>query len=1613
MYAFITRFVFFISLITSSFAALGVTPMLAAGQYHSVALKSDGNVVTWGGNGSGQLGDGTTTNHSSPMAVPGLTDVVAVAAGRHHTVALKSDGTVWAWGNNYYGQLGDGTTTYRSSPQMVPGISGVMAIAAGMYHTVAVKSDGTVMAWGNNGQGQLGDGTTTNHSSPVVVPGLSGVVAAAAGRYHTIALKSDGTVLTWGYNIYGQLGDGTTTQRNSPQMVFALSSVVAVAAGDYHTVALKSDGTVTTWGENGNGQLGDGTFTDRLSPVTVSGLGGVVKVAAGWGHTAASRSDGTVLTWGNNSQGQLGNGTMTSSFNPVMVPGLSGVTSLAAGTYYTVALKLDGTMVAWGDNSYGQLGDGTTVGRLRPVGVLGFGGSMIPALSYAPGYGIAGISPATGFLSTSINYKVVYSHAANTGPSVISVCIDALPCNAMSVDSTATTTTLYDGSYTNGEQYIFTTTLAAGPHSYYFTSSDGTSSTNLPATGSLSGPAISDLSITTNSLNDGTVGMAYSQTLAATGGTTPYSWSSGGLPPGLSLDTSTGVISGMPTSSGTYGFSINVSDAVGSIYSTAFSLIVATNPAATVPDAPIIGATIAGDAKASVAFSPPANNGGDAVISYTVSCTPACTPVSGSTSPILVTGLTNNTAYTFTVTATNYVGTSPSSAMSNSVTPLPRPSAPTYLSVMPITLSRSNLFWNAPAQAANVAYYRIYRLDPYYCPPGTYCVLWAPSPVLIATISGSPPATSYSDIATQDVSDSSYRVAACNALGDCSASPFVPRGGTASDVTSPTVPTGLSATVASASQINLAWSASTDDYGVTAYKVYRNGVLIATVASGLSYSNTTGLAVGTTYSYTVAACDAAANCSAQSAPVTVTTPAGYVDLVMTSVSISGTGIGGSATSFGVGGNLTINNTVTNAGNVSSASSPVKFRLSPDNTITMSDMALTATRLVPALAPGQSSVVATSVTLSKTMAPGIYYVGACVDEANLQSESNEGNNCLAVSTPITFVRDVDLVMTAVSTTATSIPVGTSFVIANTEMNQGMTMMTATSNTIRFYLSADNIITATDSVLTGTRLVSGLVAGASSAGTTTVTVPKTTLPGTYFIGAMADATNLQPETNTSETGETNNTLTGNTITVIRDVDLVMTAVSTTATSAGAGNSFVVDASVKNQGTTSTTVSSFTVGYYLSVDNIITGSDKLIGTMTVNSLAPVGVSNGSTTVTVPATTPPGAYYIGACADIRNMQPESNEANNCLATPGIILIIQNVDLIMTAVSTTATSVGIGNGFTISNTEKNQGTTAMSAASNTVKFYLSTDSTISSTDLLLTGTRLVSGLAAGGSSSGTTTVTVPKTTIPGTYYIGAIADATNVQVESDENNNWLAGETIVVVRDVDLVMSAVSVAATNVARGATFTINNTETNQGTTWMSATSNTVKFYLSLDNVITTTDIALTGTRTVTALAAGASSNASTTVTVPLTAALGTYYVGAIADVTNLQPETNESNNTLASLATIVISTPVDTIAPTAPGSVSAIAGSTIMGSQVYLSWSPSYDNVGVRRYEIYRQGCPVGFACAAVFNPQLIQTLVGSPPVNSYIDTGVVANTNYDYFVTACDAANNCSAWSVAHVTTLP
>ena len=344
---------------------------------HTCAVISAGAIKCWGENFSGQLGDGTTSNHPTPVAVANVTSgVSAVSTGDSHTCAITTSGGVKCWGFNNAGQLGDGTTTSRSmSVDVVDLTSEVNAVSTGVFHTCALTSSGGVKCWGDNSNGQLGDGTNTNHLTQVDVVGLiSGVNSVSVGGFHTCALTSSGGVKCWGFNNYSQLGDGTTTSRSTPVDVTGLTSEVsAVSAGRNHTCALTASGGVKCWGNNSDGQLGNNTTIHSATPVDVVGLtSGVSAISAGGNHTCALTTSGGVKCWGDNGYGQLGDGTSSDRLTPVDVVGLtSGISAVSAGFYHTCALTTSGGVNCWGNNYSGQLGDGTTDNHSTPVDVIG------------------------------------------------------------------------------------------------------------------------------------------------------------------------------------------------------------------------------------------------------------------------------------------------------------------------------------------------------------------------------------------------------------------------------------------------------------------------------------------------------------------------------------------------------------------------------------------------------------------------------------------------------------------------------------------------------------------------------------------------------------------------------------------------------------------------------------------------------------------------------------------------------------------------------------------------------------------------------------------------------------------------------------------------------------------------------------------------------------------------------------------------------------------------------------------------------------------------------------------------------------------------------------------
>lgn len=363
---------------------------IAAGYFHSCAVAR-GKAYCWGDNTHGQLGDGTTTPRTSPVAVStagilGGKVVTAIDSSYYHTCAV-AEGKAYCWGLNNYGQLGNNSNVNSSTPVEVLS-SGVLAgktvtaVSTSVANTCVIAS-GQAYCWGYNPVGSIGNNSTTDSWVPVAVYAsgvLSGktVTAIDSGYYFTCAI-ANGAAYCWGHNDKGQLGNNST---NNPLVPVAVSTagglagkyVTAIEADHKHVCAI-ANGAVYCWGYNVYGQLGDNSSTDRWVPVAVNTAGvlnGKTVTAIGTGaYQTCALASGKLYCWGLNNYGQLGNDSTAQSSVPVAVSSLAipfnmASTTIAGGLYHTCTI-VEKKSYCWGDNTNSQLGDNTSVQKGIPT----------------------------------------------------------------------------------------------------------------------------------------------------------------------------------------------------------------------------------------------------------------------------------------------------------------------------------------------------------------------------------------------------------------------------------------------------------------------------------------------------------------------------------------------------------------------------------------------------------------------------------------------------------------------------------------------------------------------------------------------------------------------------------------------------------------------------------------------------------------------------------------------------------------------------------------------------------------------------------------------------------------------------------------------------------------------------------------------------------------------------------------------------------------------------------------------------------------------------------------------------------------------------------------------
>ena len=354
-------------------ALLGVDH-LEAGSSSACVISSDAVTRCWGANGSGQLGDGTTTNQSSPTQTSFSTNnFTRIAHGSTHACAVDTRltgviGDVVCWGSNTNGQLGPNIAVGTGSQTPVLVLSNAIYVASGGNTACAVLLTGAVKCWGRNTNGQLGNSTTVDSAAPVTVQGISGAVQVSVGSNHACARLTTGVVQCWGANASGQLGNNSTVDTSSPVSASGVSTATDIDLGGNHSCAVLASGSVQCWGANASGQLGNSSNTNSSIPVSVTGVTDGTSVALGAGHTCVLTTTGDARCWGANTSGQLGDGSSIAKNAPVAL-GLYELVSISSGDLFTCVSNANSEVKCWGAGGSGQIGNGTTSGSQTATSV--------------------------------------------------------------------------------------------------------------------------------------------------------------------------------------------------------------------------------------------------------------------------------------------------------------------------------------------------------------------------------------------------------------------------------------------------------------------------------------------------------------------------------------------------------------------------------------------------------------------------------------------------------------------------------------------------------------------------------------------------------------------------------------------------------------------------------------------------------------------------------------------------------------------------------------------------------------------------------------------------------------------------------------------------------------------------------------------------------------------------------------------------------------------------------------------------------------------------------------------------------------------------------------------
>ena len=705
-----------------------------------------------------------------------------------------------------------------------------------------------------------------------------------------------------------------------------------------------------------------------------------------------------------------------------------------------------------------------------------------------------------------------------------------------------------------------------------------------------------------------------------------------------------------------------------------------------------------------------------------------------------------------------------------------------------------------------------------------------------------------------------------------------------------------------------------------------------------------------------------------------------LDLVVESASVSDTNVKSGAA-------FTFMATVRNRGNIASSATTLRYYRSPVARISPFVMELDTDPVSTLSASGTSDH---SVSLTAPASPGTYYYGACVD--TVSNESDTENNCSTwVEVTVEAAPAPDLVVESPTVSNSSPAVGQSFTLSATVRNQGAGDATS-SVYLHYYRSADATIGTSDTEVGSRDYVGSLDASETSDESIVLTAPSS--PGTYYYGACVDTV---PDE--SDTGNNCSSAVEVTVGAAPAPDLVVESPAVSNSSPAVGQSFTLSATVRNQGAGDATSLAY-LHYYRSADATIGTSDTEVGSRDyVGSLDASETSDESIRLTAPSS--PGTYYYGAC--VETVPDESDTGNNCSSAVEVTVgAAPAPDLVVESPTVSDSSPAAGNSFDLSATVRNQGT-ARSRSFTTLRYYRSTDATISARDTAV-GTDSVGFLDASETSDESIRLTAPSS--PGTYYYGACVET--VPDESDTGNNCSSAVEVTVgaAPAPDLVVESPAVSNSSPAVGQSFTLSATVRNQGAG--DATSLAyLHYYRSADATIGTSDTEVGSRDYVGSLDASETSDESIRLTAP--SSPGTYYYGACVETV---PDESDTGNNCSSAVEVTVrpAPPSDLVveSPAVSNSSPAVGQSFTLSATVrnqgagdatslaYLHYYRSADatirtsdtEVGSRDY--------VGFLDASETSDESIRLTAPSSPGTYYYGACVDAVSNES------DTGNNCS-----------